>query len=185
MKALLLFAVLAFAGPAAAAPAPAQQAFFERLTALCGKTFQGKVVTADAADADFMGKALIMHVKSCTADEIRIPFQVGEDRSRTWVVTRTDTGLRLKHDHRHADGTEDALSQYGGDTSAPGTATRQDFPVDAFSKTLFTREKREVSLTNTWALEVEPGHHFAYELRRPGTPGRFFRVEFDLANPGS
>jgi hypothetical protein len=54
-----------------------------------------------------------------------------EDRSRTWVITRTATGLRLKHDYRHTDGTPDALTMYGGDTVGPGTAQRQSFPADA------------------------------------------------------
>lgn len=183
MRALLAVALLAIATPALAAPSVEQQAFFARLQALCGQSFVGKVVTTDPADADFQGKPLIMQVKTCSADEVRIPFAVDEDRSRTWVVTRTATGLRLKHDHRHADGTEDVLTQYGGHTLAPGTATRQEFPVDEDSKALFIRENRQASLTNTWALEVEPGRHFAYELRRPGTPGRHFRVEFDLARP--
>jgi len=35
-------------------------------------------------------------------------------------------------------------------------------------------------VTNVWAIEVEPGHLFAYELRRPE---RHFRVEFDLTRP--
>ena len=48
-----------------------------------------------------------MHVRECSEDAIRIPFHVGEDRSRTWVVTRTANGLRLKHDHRHEDGSEE------------------------------------------------------------------------------
>lgn len=159
---------------------PAQQEFFTRLSALCGQGFEGHVVTTDPADASFTDKPLTMRVKTCTKDEVRIPFQVGEDRSRTWVVTKTSTGLRLKHDHRHPDGTEDAVSQYGGDTTTPGTATRQEFPVDAASKAMFVREDRAVSLTNVWAMEVEPGKLFAYELRRPD---RHFRVEFDLTRP--
>ncbi|WP_309646048.1 hypothetical protein [Phenylobacterium sp.] len=176
MKAFALTALLiALAAPAQAATP--QDAFFARLSALCGKSFTGKVATNDPADTAFVGKPLVMQVKSCTADEIRIPFAVGDDTSRTWVVTRTTTGLRLKHDHRHADGTEDAVSQYGGDTTASGTASRQEFPVDQFSKDLFVRENRAVSVTNVWAMEVEPGKVFAYELRRPG---RHFRVEFDL-----
>jgi len=182
MKRLALTAVLlALASPAlASAPPPAHEIFFSRLQALCGKSFAGRVVTNDPADAAFAGKPLLMQVKTCAADEVRIPFAVGEDRSRTWVVTRTATGLRLKHDHRHEDGTEDAVSQYGGDTTSAGTASRQEFPVDQFSKDLFVRENRAVSLTNVWAMEIEPGKMFAYELKRPG---RRFRVEFDLATP--
>lgn len=180
MKALPL-AILALLVAAPAKADTAQDAFFARLTALCGKTFQGKVVTTDPADASFAGKPLVMQVATCSKDEVRIPFHVGEDRSRTWIVTRTPAGLRLKHDHRHADGTEDALSQYGGDTATAGTAERQEFPVDRFSRDLFTREGRTVSNTNVWAMEVQPGRTFAYELRRP--EGRFFRVEFDLTRP--
>jgi len=178
MKALPL-AILALLIAAPAKADTAQDAFFARLTALCGKTFQGKVVTTDPADASFAGKPLIMHVATCSKDEVRIPFHVGEDRSRTWIITRTAAGLRLKHDHRHADGSEDAVSQYGGDTTTPGTASRQEFPVDAASKAMFVREDRSVSLTNVWAIEIER-QTFAYELRRPG---RHFRVEFDLKAP--
>ena len=90
--------------------------------------------------------------------------------------------LSLHHDHRHADGSEDRLSRYGGSAIAPGTATRQSFPADAFSRALFERENIPVSTTNVWAIEVHPGHLFAYELRRPN---RFFRIEFDLSRPVS
>jgi hypothetical protein len=87
------------------------------------------------------------------------------------VVTRTGSGPRLKHDHRQADGSEDALTQYGGDTLAAGTAERQEFPADQFSKDMFVRQIRAVSVPNVWAMEVQPARTFAYELRRPG---RFF-----------
>ena len=182
MKHIASLAVLAL-GACATAPVPAtpQDAFFANLTALCGQRFEGRVVTTDSADAAFADARLLMHVRDCSADEIRIPFWVGEDRSRTWVVTRTGAGVRLKHDHRHADGTPDAVTWYGGDTAEAGTAERQEFPVDEFSKYMFTRENRTVSNTNVWAVEVHPGRIFAYELRRP--EGRFFRVEFDLGRP--
>ncbi len=121
-----------------------------------------------------------MHVRECEVDTLRIPFHVGDDRSRTWVLTRTGRGLRLQHDHRHRDGTPDILTMYGGDTQGSGTAGRQEFPVDVFSQALFTREQRAASLTNVWAMEIEPHRTFAYELARPG---RLFRVEFDLSRP--
>lgn len=163
-------------------PLPADQ-FMARLQALCGKAYEGRVVTNDPSDAGFAGKPLIMHVRECSVGEVRIPFHVGEDRSRTWIVSRTATGLRLKHDHRHSDGSPDELTMYGGDTTGPGTASRQEFPVDSESIALFTRTNRSVSNTNIWAMEAQPGL-FAYELRRPPIPGgRFFRVEFDLRRP--
>lgn len=183
MKTLSALGLAALLSACATAPAPVepQDTFFANLSALCGQRFEGRVVTTDPADAAFANARLLMHVRDCSADEVRIPFWVGADHSRTWVVTRTDSGLLLKHDHRHEDGTEDVLSQYGGDTTDSGTAERQEFPVDQFSKDLFTRENRTVSNTNVWAVEVHPGRIYAYELRRP--EGRFFRVEFDLTRP--
>ena len=67
------------------------------------------------------------------------------------------------------------------DVLTAGTAVRQEFPVDADSIALFGRTGADVSTTNTWAMEVEPGSRFLYELSRPG--GRMFQVEFDLATP--
>jgi hypothetical protein len=178
---LLLALLLAGCAAAPVRPgAPADQ-FFARLSALCGRAFEGRVaVDSPTPSPDFAGKRLVMHVRDCSANEIRIPFRVGEDRSRTWVVTRTAAGLRLKHDHRHADGTPDARTNYGGDTASAGSASRQEFPVDAESKALFVAQNIAVSTTNVWAMEVEPGRTFVYELARPG---RLFRVEFDLGRP--
>jgi hypothetical protein len=178
MKHFIPVTALALAACATTPAASPQEQFFTRLSALCGKAFEGRIASpAVEADRDFAGKRLVMHVRQCSGDEIRIPFHVGEDRSRTWVVTRTGADLRLKHDHRHADGGEDALTQYGGDTVGVGTGERQEFPADTFSKEMFVRQDRAVSVTNIWAMEVHPGRTFAYELRRPG---RFFRVDFDL-----
>lgn len=176
----LLAALTLSACQHAPAPADPQDQFFARLQALCGQRFEGRLASPPTpADAAFAGP-MVVEVKDCTADQVRMPLAVGEDRSRTWVVTRTAGGLTLKHDHRHADGAEDALSQYGGATRGPGTAGRQEFPVDDFSKALFLRRDAAVSTTNTWALEIEPGTRLAYELNRPG---RHFRVEFDLGRP--
>lgn len=175
-----LAVALAFLGACATAPASPQDTFFANLSALCGQAFAGSVLTTDAADAQFAGQPLVMHVRECSADVIRVPFHVGENRSRTWVVTRTGAGLRLKHDHRHEDGSEDAVTQYGGDTANAGAAERQEFPADAFSREMFVANNIPASVENVWAMEVHPGRTFAYELRRPN---RHFRVEFDLTRP--
>jgi hypothetical protein len=162
--------------PDAPVVAPAD-AFLAALRSLCGKAYAGRVVTTDPADADFANAALVMHVRECGETEVRVPFHVGADRSRTWVFTRTASGLRLKHDHRHEDGSSDVLTMYGGDTVEAGSAARQAFPADAESKALFTREGRAVSNDNVWTVEVDPGVRYVYELTRPN---RHFRVEFDL-----
>ena len=180
MKALFALPFLVAAGCATPTAVP-PPTFFANLSALCGKAFEGRIVSPPVeADASFAGKRLVMHVRECSADTIRIPFHVGDDHSRTWVISRTTAGYRLKHDHRHADGSEDTVTQYGGDTIAPGTAVRQEFPADAFTKALLLREGNAAGVANVWAIEVEPERIFAYELRRPG---RFFRVEFDLTHP--
>ena len=175
-------AVVVLAAAGCATPiAPVEPSFFGHLSALCGRAFEGRIVSPPvAADASFAGKRLVMHVRECSADTIRIPFHVGDDRSRTWVIARTPSGHRLKHDHRHADGSEDKITQYGGETVVPGTATRQEFPADAFTKELLVREGNAAGAANVWAIEIHPERMFAYELRRPG---RFFRVEFDLTQP--
>lgn len=167
--------------PACAAPA---DDFLDRLRTLCGQAFSGRITAnlppPSEPDA-FEGKALVMHVRECRGQLLRIPFHVGEDRSRTWVLTRTENGLRLKHDHRHEDGSPDAVTQYGGDTAEPGSPERQAFPVDSESIANFKANGLMASLQNTWAIEVVPGERFVYELARPS--GRLFRVEFDLSQP--
>ena len=182
-KTLAGLAALLVAGCTTTPPAAPADAFMASIARLCGKAFAGKVVTSDPADADFASKPLVMHVRECRPGRIKIPFHVGDDRSRTWILSRSSTGIRLKHDHRHADGSSDVLTMYGGDSANAGTRSRQAFPVDAESIALFTREKRAVSNSNIWALEVHRDM-FAYELRRPPIPGgRFLRVEFDLTRP--
>ncbi len=175
----------------ALAERPPADDFLAAIAQHCGKAYAGRIVAnVPAPDAPpptapdpFEGKALVMHLRGCDAPtrELRVPFHVGDDRSRTWVLTRTVDGLRLKHDHRHEDGSPDVLTMYGGDTRDTGTAMRQAFPVDAASVALFEREGSRASVANTWAMEIEPGRRFLYELSRPG--GRLFRVEFDLSRP--
>ena len=182
MKAPIALSLLLL-GACATAPSGApdpQDVFFANLSALCGQTFEGRVTTTDAADDDFRSQRLVMHVRDCSEDEIGIPFMVGEDRSRRWVITRTREGLRLKHDHRDPSGEIHGFHMYGGDTADEGTAERQEFPVDQFSIDQFRAGGAEVSTTNVWAMEVRPAQAFVYELSRPN---RLLRVEFDLSRP--
>jgi hypothetical protein len=154
-------------------PGP-QDVFWKNLEALCGHAYPGTLVEAPAGDTTFAGKSIVMHVRLCEPHRIRIPLHVGDDRSRTWVITRTGEGLRLKHDHRHADGSPDSITQYGGDARAGDDAQRIEFPAD-----VFTSELIPAAATNVWTLELVPGERFVYALRREGTERRF-RIEFDL-----
>lgn len=170
--------LVAAAGCRAPAPAPTpHEAFWQSLQRLCNTAYEGRVAEASPPDTVFSRATLTMHIRECSADTIRIPFHVGADRSRTWVLTRTTGGLRLKHDHRHEDGTADSVTQYGGDTSDSGSVTRQEFHADAHTATLIPAAR-----TNVWTIELIPGERFAYGLRREGTERRF-RAEFDLTRP--
>lgn len=170
--------------PLAAAGDDAQTRFMAALARHCGKAYAGRLVSSDAADADMVGRAMVVHFRECAPARMAIPFHVGKpdgtwDRSRTWLITRTDTGLRLKHDHRHEDGSADAVTMYGGDTAQGGSAGAQAFPVDEASIAMFRANGLTASVTNVWQVEVTPAI-YAYQLSREG---RLFRVEFDLTRP--
>lgn len=175
------FAILFASACSAGAPPDGEYAdeFMAALAAHCGKAYAGKLVSTDEVDRDFAAQEMVMHVRTCQGDTIRIPFHVGDDRSRTWVITRTDKGLRLKHDHRLEDGEEDTITQYGGDSADIDNAARIEFPVDDDSIRLFSREGLSASVTNIWAIELTDTM-FAYELNREN---RHFRVEFDMTIP--
>ncbi|MBS4041435.1 MAG: hypothetical protein KGZ81_12660 [Flavobacteriales bacterium] len=149
--------------------------FWDNLQALCGKSFEGTITEAPANDS-FRGKKLTMHVKSCSNNKIRIPFVVGEDYSRTWILTFENDLITLKHDHRHEDGSEDKITQYGGTASNPGLENLQMFPADNFTCNLLG-----YACTNVWYLSLT-NETFGYHLVRIGSD-RKFSVQFDLQNP--
>jgi hypothetical protein len=154
-----------------------QHAFWDGLQPLCGQAWQGTGVHLPATDTAFTGQRFVMHVAECGDSEMRIPFHVGDDRSRTWVLRRVAAGLELKHIHRHEDGMESSNSNYGGQTAAAGTPHRQEFPADAVSVAAVPARA-----TQWWFLEHYPGRSFAYGLFREGS-GLLYRIEFDLTTP--
>ncbi|NNF67615.1 MAG: hypothetical protein HKM98_08910 [Gammaproteobacteria bacterium] len=158
---------------------PSHDAFFDAISKHCGKAYAG-IITVDNQPSDsFANKKLIMHVRRCSETQLQIPFFVGDDASRTWLITKTGSGLSLKHDHRHEDGSEDALTQYGGHTLDAGWAQVQSFPADQYSKELFVENAIPQSVGNTWQIYIYP-ERFSYRLIRQG---REFRVDFDLTKP--
>lgn len=160
---------------AAQAPSvPGVDTFWKELQKICGKAFPGTVAADTSNDTRFKDKPLVMHVRSCEKDRIRIPFFVGEDRSRTWVLTRTKAGILLKHDHRHEDGKPDAVTLYGGATTNTGSPNRQHFPADEETVKIIP-----AAAGNVWWIDLVAGEHFSYNLRRVGTD-RLFTVKFDL-----
>jgi len=182
IKILALFTLLPLQPSFAQAPLvsiDSHNAFFNNIAALCGKAFQGKVRVDNAAGDGFKDKALIMHVRHCSDTRLEIPFHVGENASRTWILTKTGAGLSLKHDHRHKDGSSDASTMYGGHTMDKGWPQVQSFPADQYSKELFVQQGIPQSIGNTWQMFIYP-ETFTYRLIRQG---REFRVDFDLTKP--
>lgn len=150
--------------------------FWNQLKTHCGQSFEGQITAGASANDPFSGKKLVMHVRSCENNRIRIPFFVGDDKSRTWVLTYENEKIQLKHDHRHEDGTPDKVTQYGGMAPNTGMATLQFFPADQETATLLPN-----AATNVWWITLDQ-KTFSYNLRRIGSD-RVFTVSFDLAKP--
>ncbi|WOC26106.1 hypothetical protein LY624_16305 [Pseudoalteromonas sp. N1230-9] len=185
MKYLVASMLVAASSVAAARPAPlvsipSHDGFFNNIAAYCGKAYEGKVSVDNATGpSSFAGKKLVMHVRRCNERELQVPFHVGDDASRTWIITKTGSGLSLKHDHRHKDGSDDDSTMYGGHTLDAGFANAQSFPADQYSKELFVNQGIPQSMGNTWQMYIYP-KQFTYRLVREG---REFRVDFDLTKP--
>tara|TARA_R110002110_G_scaffold223984_5_gene437792 strand:- start:2012 stop:2548 length:537 start_codon:yes stop_codon:yes gene_type:complete len=149
--------------------------FWNTLNSHCGKAYSGILETPEEDEA-FGGKKLIMHFKSCSKNEMKIPFYVGDDKSRTWILSMSEGIISLKHDHRHEDGTMDEVNFYGGTASNQGKANIQSFPADVHTQALIPE-----AATNVWWITIDE-KTFTYNLRRLGTD-RVFRVVMDITRP--
>jgi hypothetical protein len=154
------------------AETPGAREFWNSLKALCGKAFEGELMSAPTND-DFAGKRLVMHVLSCDDEQILIPFNVGDNLSRTWIFTYKNDRITLKHDHRKEDGSDDELTMYGGTSTNSGLPHIAVFPADEE-----TLERIKPAATNVWWITVDE-NAYTYNLRRLGTE-RLFTVSFDL-----
>lgn len=181
LVALMFISAIGNSVQAQTPPASPVDIFWGELGKLCGKAFAGTIAADTSNSPDFAGKALTMHVRSCEKDRIRIPFFVGDDRSRTWVLTRKDGRIQLKHDHRHEDGKPDAVTMYGGWSTNSGMATRQFFPADEETVKVVPAPagNAPTAAMNVWWIDLVPGEHYTYNLRRIGSD-RLFSVKFDL-----
>ncbi|MBA2331093.1 MAG: hypothetical protein H0V91_15925 [Flavisolibacter sp.] len=151
--------------------------FLKSLTPYCGNSYEGKTIfPADESDP-FYGKTLKIHFEGCNKNEYRIPFQVGDDRSRTWILTADNKTLTLKHDHRHADGSPDSVTMYGGVSRDPKNALTQFFPADPYTASLIP-----AAATNEWNLVLSnDGRTLSYILKRHNKLR--FHADFDLSKP--
>lgn len=152
-------------------PADTRDQFMATLQGMCGQRFEGGLSYAIDPNSEFANKKISTEVV-CTADAVRMPVQVGENRSRTWIFTRAAAGLELRHDHRHPDGRPDAVTMYGGMAKEGGTGRSQSFLADAYTARLVPGAE-----TNVWTVSLsQDGKVLTYRLDRHGRP----RAEFVL-----
>jgi hypothetical protein len=151
-----------------------QDQFFANMFALCGETFSGEATFPDDPNHELVGVELSATIETCTEEEIRIPFHAGEDESRTWVLTRSDDGLHLRHDHRYPNGESHDVTDYGGFANDAGSAAAQYFPADEK-----TAEMIPEASTNVWMIEIDPETGaLIYNLERNDEPR--FRAELTM-----
>lgn len=148
--------------------------FWQSLTSLDGKTFEGKLVKAPENN-DFEGKKMVMHVLYSDDEKILIPFNVGENLSRTWIFERQQDKIQLKHDHRKPNGESDEITMYGGVSTNQGLPSMQIFPADQETFSLLPG-----AFSNVWWVKIDDTK-FSYNLSRIGA-GTLFTIEFDLTN---
>jgi hypothetical protein len=154
-----------------------QAQFWMAMQEHCGNAYEGRLVLEPEGDDMLDGdETLIVHFRECSENEMKVPFHIekpdGWDRSRTWVYTRDDQGLELRHDHRHEDGTEEETTWYGGRSETQGTAQQQEFiyaeaPADAPPR--------------GWRIQIRPHDTYVYGTFRGDDYN--WRVDFDLSTP--
>jgi hypothetical protein len=176
MKYVYILILLLFAENTHAQEKNPAELFWNNLKEHCGKAYEGKLDESLKND-DFSGKKLIMYVWECEENSIKIPFYVGDDKSRTWVLTLEGNRIKLKHDHRHEDGSEDSITQYGGISTNPGSSNFQFFPADEETAILIP-----AAASNVWWITVSEDS-FSYNLKRLGSERPQFTVKFDLTKP--
>ncbi len=155
-----------------------QQAFWNKLERFCDRAFAGRLsdVTEYYRDA-LTGRELLAHGVSCEPERIHIALHVDDNRSRNWILTIVGDTIRLKHDHRYPDGSEETISQYGGDAPAPGLPERQIFPADAHTASILPKRA-----DNFWFMHFVDDETFQYGVHWPRF-GHSVRLAFDLSRP--
>ncbi len=154
--------------------------FFNQLADHCGNAYPGGLTLEPEGDDMLTGtEMLIVHFRECDENQLKQPFHIelededDWDRSRTWIYTRHDDGLELRHDHRNRDGSDDDVTMYGGFSVGDGTAMRQEFQS--------VERTEETGIFRGWRIEIVPGDRYTYGTIRGEEWS--WRVDFDLSEP--
>ena len=158
-----------------------QSTFLSQIQQYCGHAYKGETEFITLGDGDHVLQdpelVMVLDERACSEDEIRIPFYVDDDRSRTWILSMREHGLHLAHDHRYPDGTEHDDNMYGGWADAEGDETVQYFPAD--EPTIADRASRSI---NRWSVKIKPEENqYIYSLYL--SEELAYRAVFDLSEP--
>ncbi len=156
---------------------PDEQAFFDHLRSLCGKSFAGsETYMADGHDS-WAHLDFVMHVTVCENDRVHIPFHLSDDHSRTWMFLVEEGRLRFRHDHRNEDGSPDERNLYGGYADGAGTAFEQHFPNDDYTLAMLNDDRERM-----WSVLLdEKLESMTYRLSYGDR--LIFEAMFDLSKP--
>ena len=159
---------------------PAFALFFQAFQQHCGNAYPGGLTLEPEGDDMLTGtEQLIVHFRQCSDDQLKLPFHIeleaeqSWDRSRTWVISKHDSGLELRHDHRKPDGSDDSNTMYGGFTVGEGSVVSQQF--QSIPRT------EESGYFRGWRIEIEPGVRYTYGTVRGDNWS--WRIDFDLSQP--
>lgn len=177
IQTLFLFVTLSVTGLLSAADnVMGPETFFSNMQELCGNSYYGEVVHPSTPPDGFEGQ-LVAHFTDCGEDYMNIPFHVGENESRTWMLSMESGSLLFKHDHRYPDGTPEELTNYGGWAEGGHSSMMQRFPAD--DETIAMRDNLR---SHIWVLEISDDFStFSYSLYL--YENLYFRADFDLSNP--
>ncbi len=112
---------------------PHERAFLNNVAQLCGQSFAGRETFIADGRESWAHKNFVMLVTVCEDNRVHVPFHLDDDHSRTWMFIVEDGRLRFRHDHRHADGTPEEITMYGGYADGDGTSLLQSFPADDYT----------------------------------------------------
>lgn len=154
-----------------------QDEFWSKLLALCGKAYSGQIAMASADDSTFHGKTIVIHARICAGDNVLIHLHIGENRSITWIISKSAELITFRHDHRNEDGSESYFSWYGGTTTNRGTAWTQFFPADQG-----TLDKSVEAAGKVWWLEFRPDDLLIYH-QDDLVSSRRTSLVFDISSP--
>ena len=153
-------------------------AWFTAMSQQCGNAYPGKLTLAPPGDDMLTGtEMLVVHFRECSDSLLKAPFHIeieadnSWNRSRTWIFTHHGNNIELRHDHRKPDGSDDAVTMYGGFTIDEGSAVTQIFKSVPRSE--------ETGQFRGWRIEIEPGIRYTYGTVRDSLWS--WRIDFDLS----